>query len=338
MTRCARSRSVGAARRAFVCALSACAVSVAMSATSFAQYQFQAPAQRCFGAAARDHQAPCVNPKLAFSVLPSPSDALITPSPGCLRAQFIGLLNVCQYGDPAAGGTNQIALVGDSHAWHWKPAVEVLARGERVSGVSITRTSCPFSASTVSISGPGAGHCAEWNQLLLRWFAAHPAVSTVFVSAHSTGPARTAGQKATLARMIAGNIAAWQALPATVKHIIVIRDTPLNRYDTLTCVERAVARHQQAGVACALPRRTALTVRTDAPYLAARSLHTPRVRIVDLTPYFCDSRLCYPVVGGALVYRDIGHLTDAFSASLGPFLLRAVEQILPRPAPKPYAL
>jgi hypothetical protein len=325
-------------RRAFLGALSVCAVSVAASAPSSAQYQFQVPSQRCFGAAARDRLAPCVNPKLAFAVVPSPSDALITPSPGCPRAQYVGLLNVCLFGDPAAGGTNQIALVGDSHAWHWKPAVEVLARGERASGVSITRTSCPFSASTVSISGPSAGQCAQWNQLLLRWFAAHPAVGTVFVSAHSTSPARTVGQRAALAKMIAGNIAAWRALPATVKHIIVIRDTPLNRFDTLTCVERAEARHQHAGVVCALPRRTALTQRTDAPYLAALRLHSSRVRIVDLTPFFCDSRLCYPVVGGALVYRDIGHLTDAFSASLGPFLLRAVERLLPSPAPKPYAL
>ncbi len=346
----ARRRSVGrrggvgggtwlAVRRGSRFGLGVCAVSVAAGSTAFAQYQFQVPTQRCFGAAARDVLAPCVNPRLAFTVVPSPSQALITPSPGCLHAQFLGLLNVCQFGDPAAGaGTNLIALVGDSHAWHWKPAVEVLARGERASGVSITRTSCAFSVSTGSISGPRAALCAQWNELLLRWFSVHPAVSTVFVSAHSAGPARTAGQKASLARMIAGDIAAWRALPATVKHIIVIRDTPLNRFDTLTCVERAQARHQQAGVACALPRRTALTDRTDAPYLAARSLHSPRVRIADLTPFFCDSRLCYPVVGGALVYRDIGHLTDAFSASLGPFLLRAVERILPSPAPKPYAL
>ncbi|HEU0317079.1 MAG TPA: SGNH hydrolase domain-containing protein, partial [Solirubrobacteraceae bacterium] len=245
MARCAKSRPVSrgrgagvgggawrAARRVFLFALSVCAVSVAASSTSSAQYQFQVPTQRCFGAAARDLLAPCVNPKLAFTVVPSPSEALITPSPGCLNAQFISLLNVCQFGDLAAGAaTSQIALVGDSHAWHWKPAVEVLARGERASGVSITRTSCPFSVSSASSSGPGAAQCVQWNQLLLRWFAAHPAVSTVFVSAHSVGPPRTPRQQAALASMIAGNIAAWRALPATVKHIVVIRDTPLNRFD-----------------------------------------------------------------------------------------------------------
>ena len=54
------------------------------------------------------------------------------------------------------------------------------------------------------------------------------------------------------------------------------------------------------------------------------------VQTVDLTSYFCDTRNCYPVIGGGLVLRDINHMTGIFSASLGPFLLRAVDQVLPR--------
>jgi hypothetical protein len=51
-----------------------------------------------------------------------------------------------------------------------------------------------------------------------------------------------------------------------------------------------------------------------------------RVQAVDLTRLFCDERSCYPVIGGALVVRDNTHLTGVFSATLGPFLLRAVER------------
>ena len=45
---------------------------------------------------------------------------------------------------------------------------------------------------------------------------------------------------------------------------------------------------------------------------------------MDLTPFFCDQRSCYPVVGGVLVHKDINHLTRHFAETLGPYLLRAV--------------
>jgi len=53
------------------------------------------------------------------------------------------------------------------------------------------------------------------------------------------------------------------------------------------------------------------------------------VRSVDLTRFFCDRRRCFPVVGGALTLKDTTHITAVFSRSLGPFLRRAVDRVLP---------
>jgi hypothetical protein len=39
----------------------------------------------------------------------------------------------------------------------------------------------------------------------------------------------------------------------------------------------------------------------------------------------CAPPLCFPVVGGALVYKDDQHLTDVFATTLGPYLQRALE-------------
>jgi hypothetical protein len=48
------------------------------------------------------------------------------------------------------------------------------------------------------------------------------------------------------------------------------------------------------------------------------------VHLVDLTSLFCDSAHCFPVVGGAYVYRDTNHMNTTFAATLGPYLLRAM--------------
>ena len=47
-----------------------------------------------------------------------------------------------------------------------------------------------------------------------------------------------------------------------------------------------------------------------------------RVRLIDLTRHFCSTSRCFPVVGGAYVYKDANHMNATFATTLGPFLLR----------------
>jgi SGNH domain (fused to AT3 domains) len=126
---------------------------------------------------------------------------------------------------------------------------------------------------------------------------------------------------------MAGYRAAWDALPPTVRRIVVIRDTPkgVPRRRTQRCIERALSRRRSPSLACAQPRARGLD--PDPAVAAAQLMHSPRVRVVDLTDFFCGRRRCYPVIGGALVLRDENHLTGVFSGTLGPFLLRAVDAL-----------
>ena len=55
------------------------------------------------------------------------------------------------------------------------------------------------------------------------------------------------------------------------------------------------------------------------------------MRAVDLSRFFCDERSCPPVIGGALVYKDVeSHLTDVYAATLAPFLRREVDALMAR--------
>jgi hypothetical protein len=148
---------------------------------------------------------------------------------------------------------------------------------------------------------------------VLLWFGRHPEVSTVFVSEFAGGenqqvlhwfadvePIIPSGNNVPEAEVV-GYLRAWEALPPSVKHIVVIRDTPKIHGDTLGCVERAIARRERAGLACAV-RRSGALYPPDPAAAAAITLHSPRVQLVDLTPFLCDRLLCDPVIGGALVY------------------------------------
>jgi hypothetical protein len=66
------------------------------------------------------------------------------------------------------------------------------------------------------------------------------------------------------------------------------------------------------------PRRPAHE-RADA---GLRDARPRRVDLIDLTHFMCSRTRCFPVVGGALVHKDVTHLTRVFARTLGPYLLR----------------
>jgi hypothetical protein len=313
-------------------AVAAAICAIGATATRSAPAQDLVSPVPCFGAAARDPEHPCRNPSLTFTVTPTPAMARITPSPAC-RQRVFAPVSICFFGASPLMAADHVALVGDSHAFQWKFALEVAASARQWRGAAITRTGCALSEAVPILYGAPASQCLRWSADVLTWLTSHPEVSTVFVSNHVGGEVVTWRGKNVVETQIAGYIAAWKALPASVKHVVVLRDTPLGQAGTLACVARAQARHQRPGIACSLPRRSPPVLRADPAVVAAERLRSPRVGVVDLTRFFCDARLCYPVVGGALVYRDIGHLTATFSFSLGPFLLRALNRLLPTRPP-----
>jgi hypothetical protein len=278
---------------------------------------------RCFGAASRDPEHACNNPKLAYLVVPTPSKAQIGGP--CKRIERTRESAICAFGVRSAKARATIALVGDSHAAHWRAAVDVVARAKRWRGVSFYRSQCQFTLAITRLAEPSRTRCIRWNRRVLRWFKAHPSVGTMFVSENSYAGITIPSGQDPFAAKVAGYTNAWNALPKSVKHIIVIRDPPFNAITTTACIERAMSHRQRAGLKCALPRSTALV--PDPVAAAADQLRSPRVQVVDLTPFMCDSQLCYPVVGGALVHKDSGHLTRVFATTLGPFLLRDVDRL-----------
>jgi hypothetical protein len=202
----------------------------------------------------------------------------------------------------------------------------VVAEAKRWRGVSFSLGGCPYSTSTRVIPEPLRSHCRERNQQVPGWFAQHPDVHTVFVAEISGTPWVVPRGQDPFETEVSDYIAAWDALPPSVQHIIVIRDTPKALPTTARCVERAIAAHRSAGQACRMPRRAVLD--RDPAVVAARRLASPRVQVVNLTRYFCDPRWCYPVVGGALVQKDWNHISSTFTATVGPYLLRDVNRLM----------
>lgn len=286
-------------RRAAVAVLAVAAIVAAADA---------ATAPRCSGAASA---AGCRNPALDRRVVPTPAQALRMPNAPCDPVAF-DVPFVCAFGAPREEATRHVALIGDSHAVHWRAALGPVARRRGWHGSSLTRAGCPLSTVTPILRRDLMAPCLRWRRAIPRWLARHPEVDTVFVSQHRV---RTAGG---LRAQEAGYARAWRSLPRSVERVVVIRDTPVSGPAVRACVIRAIAARRPAGRACAQPRSLALLA--DPAAAAVRRLAPPRVSLVDMTRFFCGPAVCPPVIGGILVHKDDSHITATYGATLAPYL------------------
>jgi hypothetical protein len=298
-----------------------------------AQVSAAATDSPCFGAAARDPESRCVDPSLKLAVVPSPEDALLQPNAPCKPLGRVGQLFPCTFGAPRTATSETTALIGDSHAAHWRGAVNAVAEARGWHGVSLTRAGCPLIKAKVLLPDDETASCEGWNTAVIAWLRRHREVTTIFVSQRTGArfvhpPGVTSFETA-----VRGYMARWRSLPATVKSVFVIRDTPRSSNAAADCVRRTHARRQPSGVLCA--RRRSRALQPDPAVTAARRLRSPRVHVLDMTSFFCDPAYCYEVVGGALVHKDVTHITSVFAQTLGPYLLEKVEEAVKNPGRAP---
>jgi hypothetical protein len=278
----------------------------------------RAATPECFGAAVRAYVDPCHDKRLRYMVQPRPAIAQITPNAPCTRVRTFGPVHPCAFGFPRRKARARIALIGDSHASHWRAALEVAAQARHWYGLSVASIVCPVSAVIYSVQPESTvADCRRWNRAVLTWLQRRPQITTVFQS-------QIVSQDLAFATQVQGYLDVWKAFPRTVRRIIVIRDDPKTHWWSWRCVLRARNAHRRPGVACAESRAWAL--RPDPLAAAARAARSRRVQVIDLTHFMCGRRRCFPVVGGALVHKDPTHLTRVFATTLGPYLLRRLKQ------------
>ena len=251
---------------------------------------------------------------------------------GCLAFEPVRVPPDCVYGDRK--GKVTVALVGDSHAAQWFPALADVARRHHWRVVTFTKVACPFldmRLNNVALKRE-YWECAEFRtRTIARLKKLQPDLVLLSMSRFAIHPVRKAdlsmaARAAALARVV-------KALP---DGSILLTDTPDARRDVPSCLSR----HAANVLRCAVPLKAAFVGRLGR--LERLASQATGAAVIDLSSRVCRADPCPVVVDGMIVFRDSRHLTATFAQSLAPDLERELLRYLapasatpPTPAPTP---
>ena len=227
----------------------------------------------------------------------------------------------CEFGVP--GGPTTVALVGDSKAMQWLPALERLApeRGWRI--VTYGKSACTFAAGRAQNAGQPYPACDVWNRRVVDRLRADPPDLLL-----TSGYAASAwdGARATRAALVAGLANRWTALRKAGIPVVVLADSPLSPNDLDVCT----ARHPHELSRCAFQRDSAVAGSgLPTQRQASTSSGTP---LVDLTDWICPVERCPVAIGNVTIHRPGDHLTATYVRTLAPVLAAALDRAVPAAA------
>lgn len=239
---------------------------------------------------------------------------------GCVLSWQDVTVPECVSGDPASA--TRIALIGDSHAGMWHPAMEIAAqqRGWRLE--TFAKVTCPLMK--LPILSPYLGReyteCKQWRaEVLARIAKDRPALIVLDMVRRYGADFGFVSYEGT---WLDGLRQLVSQLRGTGARVLVLGPVP----DPHTTVPTCLSAHLDDAAACAPDRSVALNENGIAAETAA--VRTGGGQYARLDQYFCTDRTCPMVVGNTLVFRDDNHITAEYSQLLSPVLAHLTESAL----------
>ncbi|GAA4364949.1 acyltransferase family protein [Paeniglutamicibacter cryotolerans] len=278
--------------------------------------------KNCFGGAAMVNNCP---PSNGLGLVPTPLAAKTDKSQayadGCWSEGDFSKRPICTYGN----GPTKVALVGNSHAGHWLPTLQEIAkdRGWTISTFLASRcvaTGIPTAFGTEA----GTRGCLDYGQWVLDK-TAHGQFDLIVSSDRLSLPVQGMTMAQSVKPAEKGHrdfLAKWSAGGTP---IVVIRDNPFPG-NTVPNIPDCIAGSRDPMADCSGTPKS--WYQPDPVAAAAKALHDPDIHVVDMSGFFCTKNSCPPIIGSVIVYFDSSHITATYSRTLAPFLERKIEQVV----------
>ncbi|WP_171021279.1 acyltransferase family protein [Glutamicibacter sp. V16R2B1] len=271
----------------------------------------------CFGASAMK-DPDCADPSEGYEVLaPSPLVAEEDRPPvyedDCFASSssIFSDRTVCHYGEE--DGQIKVALVGNSHAGHWVPALDPIAEHNDWSIDTYLASACAVLGEEQEFdSKEQAAGCDEYGDWAIEEIT-NGDYDLIISSNRMSAPimGHSLEESEDPATEAYGQV--LQQWESSGSRVVVLRDTPWPG-ETLDNVPDCVSNNDDAVQECSAPADTWLPMDPQAD--AVQQLANPRISVVNMNDYFCSKDTCHSVIGGVMAYFDHSHLSETFAQTL----------------------
>ena len=216
-----------------------------------------------------------------------------------------------------------IALVGDSKATQWFPALEDFAEAEGWAIRTYLKSSCPWTSALIyGGQEPDKRYtvCQEWGANVMDRLTGQDR-PTVVVTSGIRGTAFADDGTELESVMVDGYVDYWSRLGDANVPVVALMDTPQPGLVVYECV---MERPDDFMSAC----RGDFNDGSGGAALRAATERVPSARLVDLNPWICPQEQCWPVIGNVLVWRQGSHITATYVSSLTGVLSRELSAVL----------
>ncbi len=240
---------------------------------------------------------------------------------GCVRSWVEVGVPDCVSGEPTAPTT--VALIGDSHAAMWEPAMDLVARQRNWRLVTIAKVTCPVQ--DLPIRSPYLGRqyseCEQWRRealaALVGW---QPKLVVLSMSRRYGADFGFTSYDPAWIASLTDLVAELRA--STGARVLVLGPVPDPRSDVPVCLSANL----DDTLACAPSRREAVNTEGITAEMAATG--AAGGQYAELSEMFCATQVCPVVVGSELVFRDDNHLTVSYARALAPVMDVIAEQAM----------
>lgn len=224
----------------------------------------------------------------------------------------------CTYGD----GDTQVALIGNSHAGHWLPALEVLAeeRDWTITTFLISRCTVSTELQTFDTQAQTEA-CRDYTDWTIDQTTSGK-FDAVITSERQSVPLDGQTWEETETNAPAGYDKPLKAWADADLDTLIIRDTPFPgaaQKDIPDCV----AEHKDDLDRCTGTPKSWYWM--DPLAETATAMDETSVQVVEPESWICPEGRCRPVVGGVITYFDDSHITATYAKTLAPLLGKAID-------------
>ena len=243
------------------------------------------------------------------------------------KYRFFECMNLgkrCELGDP--NGAVTIALLGDSHAMSYGPALDIIAKRQKWKLLMMVKVACTIGDFPLWSAEFGyRADCDRFRDRFHKWMEERKPDYIISTG----GRSGVYGGQPSNEKQIEGYRATINRFLAHGSRVIVMHDNPVMLNSVRGGwieIPKCLMWNGEKSPHCWKSRYITLDGQTDNLITAAAGM--PGVAAINLTDYMCTKDQCPPIIGNVVVYRDAHHLTETFVTTLVPYLEKELLRVM----------